>query len=1080
MMKKWLSMLLAAMMLICAGSIVCAAAETAESNSVDIVILLDMSNSMDGTSGAGRGNDPAGYRIDAAEMIVAMADSHSRVAVVPFAGTLIEADDRFVDLSSSDKRLAEMQKLEGLRTGKTKGQTDISNALCTGLNLLHQYGGTNRPMIILLTDGQTDFGINSVTKDFHVYDRQTELFVIRSSGQSTAKQAKAKSLALLREAVDLAVQRAVPIYTIGLGITSGEDARKAQDDNVPSLREISSRTGAGDTNYVNAANAFQLPDYFAGMFAAQIGSSLQKNLVPRSTGGNGYEVDIPVLNSSVLEANIYLSTQGVNRESISVLDGTGKERTDIRPLTGGDTSNFVLYKLVNPAPTGIWKMKFNADGDINDISFSLLYNYNISLSGKVGRNSADASADGYSAGKGAELYLAACFIDDAKGTESSDRDLYHDYSTVENAEDWYTIRTTWALKDSYGNTIGDGVLDTDGYSRFSTKIPLRELQTDANGFNLLSKGDYTVELRADGAGMTRVYTIPLELTNTPPEATTIDKSFKVDFSDDPATQGDQSEDIDLIATITDPDGDPLTYDLLGFEPQGVAGLKMTEGGTHLVISTVKNGSTYAHGNVQGTLRVTDPDIDSVDIPVNVDIISGLVEARNNWNFPVSFADGKQDTTAEKNSRVTVEMHLQDKNGVEDKTGELRNFQASLLVKETANTSKTVFPEAIVMEMDEDRNCLTASFDTTNKATDWTIETRITYLNETIDEQTLTLKVNNSAPELQNTDGLLTTLYYNPLPDFLSFLDRATPEENLTLTAENFFRDADNETGLTYEIVSDNTGLITADTADEKTWTLAPVEGGSGTANIILRATDGDGEVTEHTQTIEVIDILAKWIRIGLMALAALIALIILIAVVHQIRKPVFPIGTKLMICEGTSDYETETYEIATIKKPYLMSYCVTPDLAAKMQVSNDKLQNIQLKPNRRRDNSIDVTLLKAMGSSVTLDSAALTKKKTFVWPVGSTLMIEGEGSGALSIILNNDSNGGIESGDFGGENLSSFESTGVSQDDFNNYTGSSGFDSFGGQDADSFGAPASDADSFGASSDDDFSAGKSGSDDFDF
>ena len=86
-MKRILCALLAAVMLACCLPLAAGmAADTALDKGLDIVILVDMTKSMDKKSmnPTSKNSDPKAYRLDAAAMLIAMCDKNSRVAYVPF------------------------------------------------------------------------------------------------------------------------------------------------------------------------------------------------------------------------------------------------------------------------------------------------------------------------------------------------------------------------------------------------------------------------------------------------------------------------------------------------------------------------------------------------------------------------------------------------------------------------------------------------------------------------------------------------------------------------------------------------------------------------------------------------------------------------------------------------------------------------------------------------------------------------------------------------------------------------------------------------------------------------------------
>ena len=81
------------------------AGDTSATSGIDVVIVLDMTNSMRKENN--RGNDPFGYRIDVTAMLIGMLDMEgSRVAIVPFAGKVM--DDIMIkdltDVSTTESR----------------------------------------------------------------------------------------------------------------------------------------------------------------------------------------------------------------------------------------------------------------------------------------------------------------------------------------------------------------------------------------------------------------------------------------------------------------------------------------------------------------------------------------------------------------------------------------------------------------------------------------------------------------------------------------------------------------------------------------------------------------------------------------------------------------------------------------------------------------------------------------------------------------------------------------------------------------------------------------------------------------
>ena len=157
--------------------------ETQGTNAVDIVLLIDQSGSLWKTNSP---SDPNGYRLDAAQMIIAMLsqDNGSRVAYVPFSGKVFEsADKHFTTINCEDDYLDKMRQSELFRSeSKAAGPknendygTDYAEALAYACILLdNREDKTNKPMIILLTDGAMEIKDEVDKKVLDELDKELE------------------------------------------------------------------------------------------------------------------------------------------------------------------------------------------------------------------------------------------------------------------------------------------------------------------------------------------------------------------------------------------------------------------------------------------------------------------------------------------------------------------------------------------------------------------------------------------------------------------------------------------------------------------------------------------------------------------------------------------------------------------------------------------------------------------------------------------------------------------------------------------------------------------------------------------
>ena len=293
------------------------AQEAAQVPSIDAVILLDHSNSMSKSSYTM--NDPPGYRFDATEMFISMCDLNgSRVAVIPFAGNIFDYDGGFADISDRSVREAKLAALEQMyKDNRTQAHTDYGIALSAAVKMILDRTDTaNKPMIILLTDGELEIGETTAAKNIYEWNAAAETFDIVQTKSYTLADAKRQA----DTAVAVAAEYGIPIYTIALleDIPDNSSSRAGmeieQNQFKTILNDYALRTH-GFFTPISASNVYELPVKFGEIFAEQINSTLFNDLTPRQTGDNRYEVLIPVLNRSVQEANLYHPQPGTDRRA---------------------------------------------------------------------------------------------------------------------------------------------------------------------------------------------------------------------------------------------------------------------------------------------------------------------------------------------------------------------------------------------------------------------------------------------------------------------------------------------------------------------------------------------------------------------------------------------------------------------------------------------------------------------------------------------------------------------------------------------------------------------------------------------
>jgi len=1101
MMKRLISLVLCAVLLL--GCMTFAQAETQQTSSaVDIVLLMDHSGSMFNDNG----NDKEGYRLDAAQMVIALLGNNgSRVAFVPFAARVYEdADKEFTTIRRPEDYNAKMKECERLRAntkggaaGENTGGTDFAEALAYAYNLLASRSAseTNQPMIILLTDGGLEIAVNKGTpseqhylqKRYYVWNGNTRMFdktaeKVNVAQNRTLYRANRAYYAeeLLDEVVLRCAESGYPVYSVAV-----PDGTKTE--HFETLRQISNNTYAGEAILITEGLQ-QLPTYFGNMFADRIGSSELKELYAKPVPGteNDYEVEFVIPNDSVMEANLFVAKDSIG--SSYLVDPEGKRANSGGGVTILESKNFILYKLTSPSPYGIWKLRFtrvekpNAKDANENISFNLLYNYDVVLHGAVAKAGAYDS-DGTSFARGDELKFSARFWDNRKNGYSEDRTLY-DYpdDPTSRADDDFQMKATYQLYrvDGNGNESRVDGNNTSGTLaveetplQFAVTLDMKKIREN-DGYNVLPEGEYFMKLDVEGCGLTREVKIPFTLTDTPPSnhVSEIVLEHYVDRE-----ENDDVQMFSLAQYIMDADNDSLVSEFV--QTSGTEVATLTYNGQTLVSTILADDQGIHHsGTVTGKLKVKQTrDNDETLINVTVNVISANDEMYNRWNLRAT-ADGKATgAVIDKDTEFDIKLELhkaQEHDVLETDAAELAKVEATIRIM-NADTHESI-PSITVVP--DEGGIFTYTHTTGLNAGEWDVTIELWQREPKLIIKTAetNFKVENHAPVAQ-AEPVEMTINFNALPDFLSFLGTASTEEERTLDMSTFFTDADNET-LNYQIVADvNESLLTIN-RDGAKWVLKQANGVRylNTVNFEVIAYDNDAADSNTSVKFEIhlVSLMDLWTYRGLLGLAALVAFIILVSIIRQIRKPKFPRAT-LGVREGNSDYDTSTYELMPSKKPLPLAAVVMTDTAAKFGISANALTNIMLVPVRSLNGSIGVRLNKKMDDvSVALTTKSVGKgKKPAIWVPGDSLVLNSRNNttGAeLNVVLfppeapvpgGNVVNEGpfdlAGDGDFGGFNSD------VNAFGANDMTGS-----FGGlAPTDSFSAPAASDSGFGSSSSDD-------------
>lgn len=300
-----------------------------DSKSMDVVMVIDVSGSMEDT-------DPDGVAREAAKLFIdTMELSGSRVGVVSFSNQTTVVPLMEVN-SVSDKRNLKRQ----IDTFVNKGATDIGLALTQAVNMLETADDVgNDKMILFLTDGRID--ISSGTRNNSI------------------------SLSDTNNAVARAVDK-YKIYAIGLNADGNVDKEL--------LENVANQTGA--RSYV-VDKAEELPDIFNGIFADFIESNILDLGTYTLDGKAAQEIKINVPDTGVVEAN-FIMVASKNITDLSVITPQGKIAIfDESEVIWTQSKNYAILKMVKPEP-GEWTLKMNGEPGC-EVKIKNVFNYNLTI-----------------------------------------------------------------------------------------------------------------------------------------------------------------------------------------------------------------------------------------------------------------------------------------------------------------------------------------------------------------------------------------------------------------------------------------------------------------------------------------------------------------------------------------------------------------------------------------------------------------------------------------------------------------------------------------------------------------------------
>ncbi|MGG3872006.1 vWA domain-containing protein [Brevibacillus laterosporus] len=476
----------------------------------DAMFVLDASYSM-------RDTDKEGIAAEVVRLFMDMSNTdRTRVGFVAYNHKIVKTK-ALTAISVKDKKNEIKKALSSL---PRSGYTDLGLGLFTGTELLAKRTESgNRPFLLLLSDGGTDFGP-------------------MSKGRSVADSKRD-----VEKAIQLAKAKGFPIYTIGLN----QDGSVNQAE----LKRIAAETGG--TSFITDS-AEDLPEIFNKIFAKQIQSTLISVAAVTATGAL-QDVNLSIPNGSINEANIILLSEHPVKEAQLFSQAKNIQFTE--------SNKYSLLKVAQP-PKGNVHVKFRGTpGTL--VKINLLGTYNLDIQASTLPNQTQ---------KGQAISMVAHLID-SQGKKFTDQDvnqtLQAEFITVHTAtkqeqrtpmnvagDEWKLEHVfkksgdyTWKMRiegpDFYRETSAEkqhvGNLAPQATAERSISI---SKESGESGIDL---GKYFTDANQD--------TLTYNIINAPDEALSNIRIQGQTLHITPSTTGTTT----LTITATDPDGEQATSEL---------------------------------------------------------------------------------------------------------------------------------------------------------------------------------------------------------------------------------------------------------------------------------------------------------------------------------------------------------------------------------------------------------------------------------------------------------------------------------------------------------------------------------------
>lgn len=601
---------------------------------MDIIVLLDCTGSLEGEAGT----DPQRNRLDAAVMLVNLADQHSSVTVVPFTDDekLYTSDqkgtwwNREFQMSNNEDRKTLCASLLGVTCYHSyHNGTDLSVGLkYVRENVLRNRDTNRRTMLIILSDGRNMIDSNTTLSNAADERTRDEAEKIKNLGNVT-------------------------IYTVQFG--------KSQDASAGLMLDISENALCSFTNLKSTA----LYNAFSEAFADMIGSA--RKSIPINRSSKSIEINIP--NNSVAEVNVVLpqdlfeKRNGISSPEIIVRrDGQlMSENTDylmykkldkISVLKGETYSStgydFISLKLLSYHKAGTWTIELgNVDEEklTDSMTVDVLYNYIFDLMSGLNNHN--------------DVYCLNETVDieawySSGGQKENDANLFR---TDNNGQPAIPAIITIA-RDGKEYVSKAQMTNEQSNQRYIYSFPLEQLRSESDPY----QGEYTVAISAAGDDMTRTAQVfSFHVVNHAPQSTNIDLPDCTLFSDNPF--GEKGEDetkllLKLSDYFMDEDDDYLTY---SFTSSDSSFMNISLNNDNAELSIMPNPSV--EGSTSITITAGDPSGEKAERSFSIKAVSiekRIMGTDENGNplISMSITRDNDDRKIEKNEDVLLYITYQ--------------------------------------------------------------------------------------------------------------------------------------------------------------------------------------------------------------------------------------------------------------------------------------------------------------------------------------------------------------------------------------------------------------------------------------